>query len=95
MNTNGARAHKWPGGWIGQYRLPWQGDWHEVKAKPDSPATVFLTREAAELAAWRTKHRIEDPVMTRSGDIKAGARATAEAIFKKGRKIEVERKRIS
>lgn len=96
MNRADARATWTPRGYVGEFRLVWKSDYQPVlktdaKGRKLGPE-YFPTKDAAEVAAWRMKNDIEQPVMIRGGDKCQAQRATAEALFKNGRKIPVETK---
>lgn len=95
MNEAMAYAEGTPKGFIGKYRLVWRSE-HFTVTDDKGKIAYFNTRDKAECAAWRAKHKIEQSVMVRDGEKLSVARSEAEkvfgAIFRKGRKIEVERK---
>ncbi|KAB2701335.1 MULTISPECIES: hypothetical protein [Brucella] len=95
MNEATAFAEGTPKGFIGKFRLVWRTQ-HFTVANEDGQPRYFPTAEKAECEAWRAKHKIEQSVMVRDGEKLSVARSEAEkvfgTIFRKGRKIEVERK---
>lgn len=94
MNQQTAYAEWTEDGYIGKFQLAWRTEVYVVK-KDDKPQ-YFKYPHDAEIAAWRAKHKIEQSVMVRDGEKLSVARSEAEkvfgTIFRKGRKIEVERK---
>jgi hypothetical protein len=84
LNISDARGVWTVHGYIGEYRLCWRSDYQPVlltdrKGRKLGPE-YFKTKDAAECAAWRTKHELEQPVMVRDG-VKIEARSKADAIF--------------
>ena len=88
MNLSDAKSELKAGGWIGQFRPVWSSSYMTV-GKPDQPE-YFKTAEQAECAAWRALRNVEQPVMLRAGDRLQAQRNKAEALFSKGRRIEVQ-----
>lgn len=88
-------------GYVGWYRPCWKASHQPVKRRNDKGELVpeyFKSEAAAECAAWRKLRQIEMPIMRRDGaKIEASSAGDAlfpglEPIFRKGKRIEVERK---
>lgn len=94
MNDVNARGRKTPIGWVGELRKVHRSAW-ELVCENGEPI-IFATEHEAEIAAWRAlrSHLCGDIVGT--GTKASAARSKAEeqfgAIFRRGRKIEVERR---
>lgn len=85
MNISGARGVWTPHGYIGEYRLCWRSGYQPVLKTDRNGRKLgpeyFKTQDAAEVAAWRTKNDLEQPIMLRSGDRIENAKSVAEAQF--------------
>lgn len=72
MNRSDARAIKKDGSWVGQYRLLWKTRYETVmnidQNGDPKGERYFDDRRDAELAAWREKQDIEQPVLVRAGE---------------------------
>lgn len=90
MNKSAARSIPTGNLFEGQFRPVWAATWRTVTK--NGRVVSFTTAEAAELAAWRILYSIEQRVMHRDGEIVFAAKAAAEAVFRKGREIQVERR---
>lgn len=86
MNKSDARGRHTIRGYIGEFRLAWRSTYEPVlKICADGRrdgVRYFDTEEAAEIAAWRVKNELEQPVMVRSGDRIGSAKQDAESHFK-------------
>ena len=81
MNQSVATYEKRASGYVGLFRIPWKAYQFEVRTKKDGPVLYFETAEKAELAAWRVKHKIEEPHYRRCGERLSGGRSEAEKLF--------------
>lgn len=90
MNQSAARSKQTGNLFEGQFKPVWASTWRTVQV--NGKAVSFSTAEAAECAAWRVLYSIEQRVMHRDGEIVFAAKAAAEAVFRKGREIQVERR---
>lgn len=87
MNRSDARAIEKELGWIGQYRLLWKSRYETVmnidpNGQPKGER-YFADKRDAELAAWRIKQDIEQPVLVRAGEkMSAQHLKAAQALFK-------------
>lgn len=72
MNRSDARAIRKDCGWIGQYRLVWKTRYETVmnidQNGDPKGERYFDDMRDAELAAWREKQDIEQPVLVRAGE---------------------------
>lgn len=87
MNRSDARAIKKDGSWVGQYRLLWKTRYETVMNIDQNGVSkgerYFDDKRDAELAAWREKQDIEQPVLLRAGEkMSAQHIKAAEAHFK-------------
>lgn len=95
MNEVNARAEPVVGGYHGQFRKVHRASW-EVVCENGKPV-VFRTSDAAEVAAWRAllAHLQGEIVATpveRSSLVRTKAESLFGGIFRRGRKIPVERR---
>ncbi|AMS41183.1 hypothetical protein [Aminobacter aminovorans] len=94
MNEVNARAVPVMGGFEGQFRKVHKAAWESVCI--NGVAQLYPTQFEAETMAWRALHSHLCGVIVGTGDKVSPMRSKAEAqfgaIFKKGRKIEVERR---
>jgi hypothetical protein len=86
MNRSAVRTRHTRNGWIAEYKLCWKADYEPVlrilpDGRKDGPI-YYDTQDQAEVAAWRCKDSLEQPVMTRDGAI-LEARREAERVFSK------------
>lgn len=92
MNEVNATSRPAPGGgYHGLLRKVHRADYEPVQE--NGIPVVFPSAHEAEIAAWRALRAHLCGDIVRDGEtIAAGAKAKAEAFFRKGRKIEVERR---
>jgi hypothetical protein len=87
LNRSNAYGEPVANGYIGKFRLVWKATYDVVQDTDDkgqfTGPKIFPSEESAEVAAWRCKRDIEEPIMFRSGPMVSQARAQAEKIFKK------------
>lgn len=94
-NEPRVRAIEVMGGWEGRFRKLDKAGWHTVCV--NDIAQIFETEDKAIIAAHEAMNRHHFGAgILRDGDIASPERTAAEkmfgAIFRKGRKIEVERR---
>lgn len=79
------RVRPWLGGFLAEFKLIWRADWIRVQKHHQDKKidVIFPTAEAAEAAAWRAKHKIEEPHIVGWASKLQSAKAQAEAIFRK------------
>lgn len=93
MNQSTAFSEEVAGRFMGRFRLAWRSDAFPVRESRDGPIIYFDTALEAECAAWRTKHKIEEPKMRREGDPAGKVMTAANAVFRGGGKvIPIERR---
>lgn len=94
MNEVNARAVPVMGGYEGQFRKVHRSAWESVSI--NGVAQIYPTAFEAEAMAWRALHSHLCGVIVGTGSKVSAVRTAAEAqfgaIFKRGRKIEVERR---
>ncbi len=87
MNISDARGVLTIHGYIGEYRLVWKSNYQPVLKTDEKGRKIgpeyFPTQDAAEVAAWRKKNELEQPLMVRSGEILSAPRREAEGLFRK------------
>lgn len=101
MNEACAYAEGTPRGFIGKYRLVWRSE-HFTVTDDKGKIAYFNTRDKAECAAWRVKHKIEQPTLLRYGELASMEPTEREKVFgadgtiyRNGKAVKVERKRAA
>jgi hypothetical protein len=91
VNEAEVRAVPIYGGFTAQFRKIHRSGWHDVKINGE--VQTYDTAEQAEVAAYKAlmRHLFGDGIV-RDGETASATRTKAEAIFRKGRKIAVERR---
>ena len=94
MNEVAVRVVACMNGFEGHFRKVHKADWEAVSV--NGVAQLFATRQDAEIAAWRALRSHLQGDIVGSGAKASAARSKAEeafgGIFRRGRKITVERR---
>lgn len=82
MNEGKAYAELTINGYVGKFKLAWRTAAYTVQR--NGRPVYFKTANAAECAAWRAKHQIEQTTMYRDGVTLSDMRNEVNRVFSKG-----------